>query len=168
MLGKHLLMASIAVVSSAFFLGLAVLGWGGFGAFLSHPPLIAILVVFFLLLGAAMFTQGNVNPGEREDSGNRWVIWAMMGLSLALAYVPAYTDRIGFLTLDGEAVRWIGCRHCRQQGLGVGMHRVAKQRGSVGDFDDPTGAHHGDAVGNIVDDRQIMGNEQVGEPQLFL
>jgi hypothetical protein len=33
MLGKHLLMASMAVVSSAAFLGLAVLGWGGFGAF---------------------------------------------------------------------------------------------------------------------------------------
>jgi hypothetical protein len=31
-----------------------------------------------------------------------------MGLSLALAYVPAYTDRIGLWTLDGEAVRWDG------------------------------------------------------------
>ena len=108
MLGKHLLMASIAVVSSALFLGLAVLGWGGFGAFLAHPPFIAVLVVFVLLLGAAMFTQGNLNPGEREDRGNRWVIWAIMGLSLALAYVPAYTDRIGLWTLDGEAMRWIG------------------------------------------------------------
>jgi hypothetical protein len=28
-------------------------------------------VVFVLLLGAAMFTQGNLNPGEREDRGNR-------------------------------------------------------------------------------------------------
>jgi hypothetical protein len=107
MLGKHLLMASIAVVSSALFIGLAVLGWGGFGAFFAHPPFIALLVVFVLLLGAAMFSQGNLNPGEREDRGNRWVIWAIMGLTLALAYVPAYTDRIGFWTLDGEAVRWI-------------------------------------------------------------
>jgi protein-S-isoprenylcysteine O-methyltransferase Ste14 len=108
MIGEHLLMASIAVVSSAVFLGLAVLGWGGFGAFLAHPPFIAVVVVFVLLLGAAMFTQGNLNPGEREDRGNRWVIWAIMGLSLALAYVPAYTDRIGLWTLDGEAMRWIG------------------------------------------------------------
>jgi protein-S-isoprenylcysteine O-methyltransferase Ste14 len=104
MLGEHLLMASIAIVSSALFLGLAVLGWGRFGAFLAHPPFIAVLVVFVLLLGAAMFTQGNLNPGEREDRGNRWVIWAIMGLSLALAY----TDRIGLWTLDGEALRWIG------------------------------------------------------------
>src|SRR5215472_11347785 len=75
------------------------------------PPeaaFIAVLVVFVLLLGAAMFTQGNLNPGEREDRGNGWVIWAITGLSLALAYVPAYTDRIGFWALDGEAVRWIG------------------------------------------------------------
>ena len=63
MLGKHLLMASIAVVSSALFLGLAVLGCGGFDAFLAHSPFIALLVVFVLLLGAAMFTQGNLNPG---------------------------------------------------------------------------------------------------------
>ena len=108
MLGKRLLMASTAIVSSAFFLGLAVLGWGGFVPFLAHPPFIAILVVFVLLLGAAMFTQGNLNPGEREDRGNRGVIWALTGLSVALAYVPAYTDRIGFWTLDGEAMRWIG------------------------------------------------------------
>src|SRR5262252_6726340 len=84
MLGKHLPMASIAVVSSSFFLGLAVLGWGGFGAFFAHPPFIAVLVVFVLLLGAAMLTQGNLNPGEREDRGNRWIIWAIMGLSLVL------------------------------------------------------------------------------------
>src|ERR1700751_4073020 len=103
MLGEHLLTASIAVVSSALFLGLAVLGWGGFGAFLAHPPFIALLVVFVLLLVAAMFTQGNLNPGEREDRGNRWVIWAIMRLSLALAYVRAYTDRIGFWALVGEA-----------------------------------------------------------------
>src|ERR1700757_2647373 len=104
MIGEHLLMASIAVVSSAVFLGLAVLGCGGFGAFLAHPPFIAVVVVFVLLLGAAMFTQGNLNPGEREGRGNRWVLWAIMGLSLALAY----TDRIGLWPLDGEALRWIG------------------------------------------------------------
>jgi protein-S-isoprenylcysteine O-methyltransferase Ste14 len=108
MLGKHLLTASIAIVSSALFIGLAVIGWGGFSAFFAHPPFIAVLVIFILLLGAAMFTQGNLNPGEREDRGNRWVIWTIMGLSLVLAYVPAYSDRIGLWTLDGEAVRWIG------------------------------------------------------------
>jgi len=98
----------VSIVGIALYMGLAILGWGGFGAFLARPPFIAVLVVFVLLLGAAMFTQGNLNPGEREDRGNRWVIWALMGLSVALAYVPAYTDRIGFWTLDGEAMRWIG------------------------------------------------------------
>ena len=107
-LSKHLLMASVAVISTALFIGLAVLGWGGIGPFLAHPPFVALLVIFVVLLCAAMFTQGNLNPGEREDRGNRWVLWAIMGLSLALAYVPAYTDRIGRWTLDGEAIRWIG------------------------------------------------------------
>lgn len=108
MLGRHLLMAAISVVSVAVFIGLAVLGAGGFGAFFAHPPFIALLVVFVLLLGAAMFSKGNLSPGEREDRGNRWVVWALTGLTAGLAYVPAYTDRIGLLTLDGEAVRWIG------------------------------------------------------------
>ncbi len=108
MAGKHLLMAFAAVVTTALFIGLAVLGWGGFDAFFAHPAFIALVVIFVLLLGASMFTQGNLNPGEREDRGNRWVLWTITGLSIALAYVPAYTDRIGFWTLDGEATRWIG------------------------------------------------------------
>src|SRR5262249_5661683 len=29
-------------------------------------------------------------------------------LGLLAGYLPAYTDRIGFWTLDGETVRWIG------------------------------------------------------------
>jgi hypothetical protein len=68
MLGKHLLMASIAVVSSALFVRLVVLGWGGFGAFLAHPHFIAILVVFVLLMGAALFTQANLNPASARTA----------------------------------------------------------------------------------------------------
>jgi protein-S-isoprenylcysteine O-methyltransferase Ste14 len=29
-------------------------------------------------------------------------------IMIPLAYLPAYTDRIGFWTLDGDATRWIG------------------------------------------------------------
>jgi protein-S-isoprenylcysteine O-methyltransferase Ste14 len=108
MLGTNLLMASLAIVVSALFVGLAVLGWGGFEPFFAHPPFIAVIVVFVVSLAAAMFTQGNLNPGEREDRGNRWVLWTVTGLTFALGYVPAYTDRIGFWTLDGDAVRWLG------------------------------------------------------------
>ena len=105
---QRLLMALVALISTALFIGLAVLGWGGIDPFLAHPPFVALLAIFVVLLCAAMFTQGNLDPGEREDRGNRWVLWAITVLSLALAYVPAYTDRLGLWTLDGEAIRWIG------------------------------------------------------------
>ena len=31
-----------------------------------------------------------------------------MLIGLLDAYLPAYTDRYGFWTLDGDAIRWLG------------------------------------------------------------
>jgi len=94
--------------STAVYLALPVLGWGGFAAFFSHPALIALAIVFFAVSGAALFAGGNLSPGEREDRGNRWVIAAFAVIGLLAAYLPAYTDRRGFWTIDGDAVRWLG------------------------------------------------------------
>ena len=44
----------------------------------------------------------------REDRGNRWVLVAFGVLGLLDGYLPAYTDRIEFWTIDGDAVRWLG------------------------------------------------------------
>jgi protein-S-isoprenylcysteine O-methyltransferase Ste14 len=100
--------AFITVAATLAYLGLAVLGWGGFANFFSHPPLIALAIVTFVLVAIAPFTGGNVSPGEREDRGNRWVLVAFGLIGLLAAYLPAYTDRKGFWTLDGDAVRWLG------------------------------------------------------------
>ena len=35
---------TLIVAGTAFYLGLAVLGWGGLAAFFSHPALIALVV----------------------------------------------------------------------------------------------------------------------------
>jgi protein-S-isoprenylcysteine O-methyltransferase Ste14 len=88
--------------------GLAVLGWGGFIPFFSHPPLIALAVVVTVLIGVSLFAGGNLSPGVREDRGNRWVLTAFGILGLLNAYFPAYTDRIDFWTFDGDTVRWLG------------------------------------------------------------
>ena len=98
----------ITVAATLAFLGLTVLGWGGFAAFFSHPPLVVLAIVTFVLTGVALFSSGNLSPGEREDRGNRWVLIAFGVLGVAAAYLPAYTDRKGFWTLDGEAIRWLG------------------------------------------------------------
>jgi protein-S-isoprenylcysteine O-methyltransferase Ste14 len=96
------------VVASLGYLGLAILGWGGFAAFFSHPALVALAIVGLVLSGVALFSAGNLSPGEREDRGNRWVLAAFGVIGLLMAYLPAYTDRNDFWTLDGDAVRWLG------------------------------------------------------------
>jgi protein-S-isoprenylcysteine O-methyltransferase Ste14 len=94
--------------SAVVYLALAVLGRGGLGAFFSHPARIAIAVVLFALAGVSLFAGGNLSSGVREDRGNRWVIGVFAVIGLLDAYLPAWTDRMEFWTLDGDAVRWLG------------------------------------------------------------
>jgi protein-S-isoprenylcysteine O-methyltransferase Ste14 len=96
------------VVASVAYLGLAVLGWGGLGAFLSHPPLIALTVVLFILAGVSLFAGGNLSPGQREDRSNRWVLLPLGLIGLLNGYLPAYADRMEFWIIDGDTVRWLG------------------------------------------------------------
>lgn len=105
---KPVLRLTFVLVGTVAYLGLAVLGWGGFTAFFSHSALIALVIAFIALSGVALFAGGNLSPGEREDRGNRWVIVAFGLIGLLAAYLPAYTDRKGFWTLDGDMVRWLG------------------------------------------------------------
>jgi protein-S-isoprenylcysteine O-methyltransferase Ste14 len=100
-----LLMTLIAVSG---YLGLAIWGAGGFGIFFSEPAHIALAFVGFALGIAALFSQGHLGAGEREDRSNRWVIAVFGVLGLLLGYVPAYTERIGVWVIDGDAVRWLG------------------------------------------------------------
>lgn len=49
-----------------------------------------------------------MSPGVREDRSNRWVVGAFAVIGLLNGFFPAYTDRIGFWTIDGETIRWLG------------------------------------------------------------
>jgi len=99
---------TLILAGSAAYLGLAVLGEGGFASFFSHPALIALAAAFFALSGAALLAGGNLSPGVREDRGNRWVIPVFAAIGLLDAYAPAYADWKEFWTVDGDAVRWLG------------------------------------------------------------
>ena len=101
-------LAGFTVMLTLVYLGLAILGWGGFAAFFAHPALIVLSLVVIALAGIALFTQGSLSSGEREDRANRWVLIAFGLLGLLGAFLPAYTDRLGFWTLDGESIRWLG------------------------------------------------------------
>jgi protein-S-isoprenylcysteine O-methyltransferase Ste14 len=99
---------TLIVVGTVSQLGLAVFARGGFSAFFSRPPLIALSIALFALSGAAVFAGGNLSPGVREDRGNRWVIAAVALIGLLDVFLPAYTDRKEFWTIDGDTIRWLG------------------------------------------------------------
>jgi protein-S-isoprenylcysteine O-methyltransferase Ste14 len=99
---------TLVLLGSAAYLGLAILGRGGFAAFFAEPALIALAIVVFALSGVALFAGGNLSAGVREDRGNRWVVAAFALLGIIDAYLPAYTDRKEFWTVDGDAIRWLG------------------------------------------------------------
>ena len=101
-------LATVTIVGTLAYLGLAILGWGGFAAFFSHPARIALTIAVFVISGAALFSSGNLSPGEREDRTNRWVLVAFAVIGLLAAYLPAYTDRKEIWTLDGDTIRWFG------------------------------------------------------------
>ncbi len=101
-------LALFTTVSLAVYLGLAIAGLGGPRPFFSHPPLIAVAAATVALGIAALFTEGHVGAGIREDRSNRWVIGVLGALGLIQAFLPAFCDRIDFLTFGGEGVRWIG------------------------------------------------------------
>src|SRR5215469_14037373 len=98
----------LVIVGTIAYFGLAILGWGGLAAFFSHSALIALAIAMVALAIVSFFAGGSLSPGVREDRGNRWVIWAFTGLGLLNGYLPAYTDRIEFWTIDGDAIRWLG------------------------------------------------------------
>ena len=101
-------MALLAINGSVVYLGLAILGWGGFAPFFSHPALATVAIIIVVLTVVALFTVGNLNSGEREDRANRWIFAALAPIGLLLGWLPAYTDRMDFWTLDGDTVRWLG------------------------------------------------------------
>jgi protein-S-isoprenylcysteine O-methyltransferase Ste14 len=95
-------------VGTVLYLGLAILGWGGFAPFFSHPALIIVVAATIIMTTASLFTSGNLSSGEREDRGNRWVLAVFAMIGLVGAWLPAYTDRKDIWTIDGDALRWIG------------------------------------------------------------
>jgi protein-S-isoprenylcysteine O-methyltransferase Ste14 len=96
------------VIGTLAYLALAVIGWDGLAAFFSNPARTALVAVAVVLSVAGLFVGGNLSSGIREDRGNRWVLIAFTIISILHAWLPAYTDRVGFWTIDGDTIRWIG------------------------------------------------------------
>jgi protein-S-isoprenylcysteine O-methyltransferase Ste14 len=108
MLMLSALRLAFIIIGGCVYTGLAILGWGGFRPFFSHPALIALVLVLFALSGAAFFARGNLSPGVREARSNRWILPVFGVIGFLNAYLPAYTDRVGFWIIDGDMIRWLG------------------------------------------------------------
>jgi protein-S-isoprenylcysteine O-methyltransferase Ste14 len=97
------------VVSILIQFVLAIAGWGGWGAFFAHPALQALAVVTVVLAVLAVPSgSSGISSGVQEDRSNRWVLVAFSVIALLMAYFSSYTDRIGFWTIDGDTIRWVG------------------------------------------------------------
>ena len=101
-----------AAVGTVVQFSLAIAGWGGWDAFFAHRPFRALAGVTVALAIVAVPSGGSLSPGEKEDRGNRWVLAAFTIISLLMAFFSAYTDRLDFWTLDGDALRWAGVVIC--------------------------------------------------------
>ena len=105
------------IVSIVIQFGLAIAGWGGWHAFFAHPALRALAWVTVGLAALAIPSGGGISTGEKEDRSNRWVLAAFSVIALMMAYFSAYTDRVGFWTLDGDRLRWMGVVLCAAGGV---------------------------------------------------
>ncbi|ROM96715.1 isoprenylcysteine carboxylmethyltransferase family protein [Pseudomonas brassicacearum] len=101
-------LAVFSIAAILAYLGLAILGLGGFTEFFSHPALVVIALATLVMVGLSLLSDVNLSSGVREDRANRWVLPVFGVIGLLSAFVPAYTDRIDVWTFDGEGIRWVG------------------------------------------------------------
>ncbi|HVT73999.1 MAG TPA: isoprenylcysteine carboxylmethyltransferase family protein [Lacunisphaera sp.] len=97
-----------AVAATVVNFGLAFLGAGGPARFFSQPALTGVALVTLGLMGFGLFSGVTFGPGVREDRQNRWVFVPFVVLGLLTAFLPAWSDRHDFWTVQGNAVRWVG------------------------------------------------------------
>lgn len=101
------------LIAAAIQFAVGIWGWGGWSAFFAHPPLQALawMTLFFIVVATFSGSSG-LSSGQKEDKADRWVLVAFTVIALLAAYLSALTDRIGFWTLDGDALRWSGVFIC--------------------------------------------------------
>jgi protein-S-isoprenylcysteine O-methyltransferase Ste14 len=85
------------------------LGRGDWVAFFQSPARVAALVVSLALCGLVVFADfGGMNPGKKEDRGNRWIFGPFAALSLGLAVLPAYLDGRNLWVSDETVTPYVG------------------------------------------------------------
>src|ERR1700733_8289512 len=100
--------ALIMLVTPVLMIGLSVWGWGSWSEFIEHPARLGACVVVALSSLAALFSGANLRGLDHADRRTRWIIPLAIGVTLPMAWAPAYADRRGLATVDGDMIRYIG------------------------------------------------------------
>lgn len=106
-LPKWMMVVAI-LTSTVVFTAVTILAWGPWREFFSHLARAGTVVVSLLLSFAACFSEANFSSGRREDTGNRWILLPFLIYGVLLAWLPPYADSRDILTVDGDAVRYLG------------------------------------------------------------
>ena len=110
---QRLLWGMISVLSTFVLFGVSFvvfsLGRGDWAAFFQSPVRVGALVVSLALSALVMFTDiGGLNPGKKEDRGNRWIFGPILALSLGLALLPTYLDGRNLWVTDEAVTPYVG------------------------------------------------------------
>jgi protein-S-isoprenylcysteine O-methyltransferase Ste14 len=110
---RRLLWVLISVLSTSVLFGLSfvafALGRRDWVAFFQSPARVGALVVSLALSALVVFSEfGGMNPGKKEDRGNRWIFGPMLLLALGMAVLPAYLDGRNLWTTDEAVMPYVG------------------------------------------------------------
>ena len=109
--------------------------------------------------------------GDLHQRRNRLALVAGILAALEEAALVRHIDGRSDLALDGDALllyAQLGNGDGGQQRLGIGVQGIGKQLLGGRFFHDLAQVHDGDIIGEVVDHSQVVGDEDIGEPQLFL
>jgi protein-S-isoprenylcysteine O-methyltransferase Ste14 len=112
-IAQRLLWLVVSVLSVVTLFGLSVAafaaGRGNWAAFFQSPARVGALVVSLALAVVAVFSGfGGMNPGKKEDRGNRWIFGPIIALSLGMALLPPFLDGRNLWTAYEAVTPYVG------------------------------------------------------------
>src|SRR5262249_25243941 len=82
---------------------------GDWIGFFQSPARVGALAVTLALSSLALFSDfGGMNPGKKEDRGNRWIFGPLIALALAMAVIPPFLDGRNLWTTDSFFTPYFG------------------------------------------------------------
>jgi protein-S-isoprenylcysteine O-methyltransferase Ste14 len=105
--------ALISVLSTSIVFGVSYvafsLGYGDWVAFFHSTARVGALVFSLALSALVVFSGfGGMNPGKKEDRGNRWIFGPLLVLSLAMTILPPYLDGLDLWVAHDTVTPYLG------------------------------------------------------------